>query len=111
MASFPKNRPYFNFLYRLQELEHYVCDGCRDPGNISENNHIERVMHCPGCRAPTQKTAGCNHMTCLCGQHWCWICGKGESSADDVHEHIYEVHNSHTTAMPNNDSDYDTDYE
>jgi len=33
--------------------------------------------HCPGCETPTEKTWGCNHMTCKgCTCHWCYQCGK-----------------------------------
>jgi hypothetical protein len=31
---------------------------------------------CPGCSAFIQRTGGCNHMTCGCGKHWCWECGR-----------------------------------
>jgi len=32
---------------------------------------------CPRCKAPTQKSSGCNHMNCRqCGCNWCWICGS-----------------------------------
>lgn len=31
---------------------------------------------CPACGFPTEKMSGCNHMTCKCKTHWCWVCGK-----------------------------------
>ena len=31
---------------------------------------------CPSCRIGVFKTGGCNHMTCACGCHFCWTCGK-----------------------------------
>ena len=32
---------------------------------------------CPKCGIATQKSDGCNHMTCReCEQDWCWICGR-----------------------------------
>ncbi|XP_078375582.1 E3 ubiquitin-protein ligase parkin-like [Oculina patagonica] len=37
---------------------------------------IERISkRCPGCRTNTEKSGGCNHMTCpRCKFEWCWIC-------------------------------------
>jgi len=29
---------------------------------------------CPRCRRPIQKTAGCDHMKCVCGHQFCWLC-------------------------------------
>jgi hypothetical protein len=29
---------------------------------------------CPGCSLRTQRTEGCNHMTCPCGFEWCYVC-------------------------------------
>lgn len=51
------------------------------------NRQSQRVMDgmkkCPRCRMPTEKTEGCNHMTCktsggslACGAEWCWLCGQ-----------------------------------
>lgn len=30
---------------------------------------------CPKCQWPVEKSSGCNHVTCRCGQHFCWLCG------------------------------------
>ncbi|XP_019099610.1 PREDICTED: putative E3 ubiquitin-protein ligase ARI4 [Camelina sativa] len=31
---------------------------------------------CPECSKPVEKRDGCNHMTCICGQCFCWLCGE-----------------------------------
>ena len=44
----------------------------------------------PRCQRPTEKSGGCNHMTCpACQQHWCWLCGKGFKCA--THEGVTTV--------------------
>lgn len=30
---------------------------------------------CPNCNKPVHKIDGCNLMTCICKQHFCWLCG------------------------------------
>ncbi|EQC26259.1 hypothetical protein SDRG_15920 [Saprolegnia diclina VS20] len=50
------------------------------------------TVACPGCSVETEKTGGCNHITCNCGQHWCYVCAAGFDSADDVYEHLYATH-------------------
>lgn len=35
------------------------------------------TMGCPGCGVHVEKSAGCNHMTCVkCKQHFCYLCGE-----------------------------------
>ena len=32
---------------------------------------------CPSCGLMTEKSGGCNHMTChVCHGQWCWLCGR-----------------------------------
>ncbi len=52
------------------------------------------VKKCPKCETPTQKTYGCDHMTCpipRCHTHWCWSCGKA-FSANSIYEHMDKAH-------------------
>ncbi|XP_021896701.1 probable E3 ubiquitin-protein ligase ARI2 [Carica papaya] len=30
---------------------------------------------CPKCHKPVEKNGGCNHVACICGQAFCWLCG------------------------------------
>ena len=32
---------------------------------------------CPHCGQLVQKQFGCDHITCICGGHFCWVCGLG----------------------------------
>eukprot|EP00450_Noctiluca_scintillans_P017870 CAMPEP_0194522724 /NCGR_PEP_ID=MMETSP0253-20130528/57401_1 /TAXON_ID=2966 /ORGANISM="Noctiluca scintillans" /LENGTH=353 /DNA_ID=CAMNT_0039367187 /DNA_START=36 /DNA_END=1094 /DNA_ORIENTATION=+ len=36
----------------------------------------DRVVRCPVCGISTQKSEGCNHMSCPCGAQWCWLCNR-----------------------------------
>jgi len=39
--------------------------------SMEEQTHV-----CPSCSILTQKSSGCNHMTCRqCQCEWCWVCG------------------------------------
>ncbi|KAL8372185.1 hypothetical protein RB595_001809 [Gaeumannomyces hyphopodioides] len=49
------------------------------------------VRPCPKCKVETVKAGGCNHMTCRCGTHWCWVCGE-EQSRGSVYDHITRAH-------------------
>ncbi|KAF7760178.1 hypothetical protein Agabi119p4_10854 [Agaricus bisporus var. burnettii] len=49
------------------------------------------VKRCPSCQAWVEKTEGCNHMSCKCGAHFCWIC-LGVFDEISVYDHMNEVH-------------------
>jgi hypothetical protein len=52
------------------------------------------VKECPGCKTPTQKTSGCDHMQCSvmgCKTHWCWVCAK-PFAGDKIYRHMDRVH-------------------
>ncbi|KAI0508518.1 hypothetical protein F5B22DRAFT_638725 [Xylaria bambusicola] len=37
--------------------------------------HIKKIARpCPGCKKNINKYAGCDHVTCVCGHEWCWLC-------------------------------------
>ena len=33
-----------------------------------------RIRVCPHCKVPAIKEEGCNHITCRCGNHYCYLC-------------------------------------
>jgi len=54
----------------------HSCDGQQEMDNYIRQSNLKR---CPGCSTPTEKTMGCNHMTCgapSCNTHFCWIDGQ-----------------------------------
>ena len=56
--------------------------------NVWANEHSKR---CPECRRVIEKSEGCNHMTCPCGAHFCWLCGKSFSVAT-IYGHMDTEH-------------------
>ncbi|KAH8114635.1 hypothetical protein DFH11DRAFT_1508722, partial [Phellopilus nigrolimitatus] len=60
----------------------HSCDGSAELQHLMTSRGWK---HCPGCRTPTEKIDGCNHMTwafsrnmCCspgCNTHFCYICG------------------------------------
>jgi hypothetical protein len=65
------------------------------------------VKKCPKCAVPTQKTDGCDHLTCFCGAHWCWACGK-QFSAREIYTHMNREHGSY---YGGDDEEYDDEDE
>jgi hypothetical protein len=37
---------------------------------------------CPKCGQGVRRMYGCNHMECLCGAHWCWVCQRARDECD-----------------------------
>jgi ariadne-1 len=37
---------------------------------------VTTTRPCPACNARIEKNGGCNHMTCRCGNQFCWVCGQ-----------------------------------
>ena len=54
------------------ENEGHVCD----PADVKSIAVINKVSHCPKCRAPIIRSEGCDHMTCsICGTHYNYVTG------------------------------------
>jgi hypothetical protein len=63
-----------------------------------------RITPCPKCGVFVEKTYGCNHITCNCGAHFCYIDGL-EFSADTIYPHLMSAHGAY------DDGDYDSEEE
>jgi hypothetical protein len=68
-----------------------ICTKCRQlahPNQMCENlafgvdEETAKLLkswgykRCPKCSNGVKRMYGCNHMECLCGAHWCWVCQK-----------------------------------
>ena len=71
----------------------------KDPDNM-KNKELMRelgIRPCPRCKTNTEKTYGCNHMTCGgCQTHICWYCMRdfGLNNGALVYEHMRKEHGS-----------------
>jgi hypothetical protein len=80
-------------------------------GQPTNPAYEQEVKSCPSCDQPTIRYAGCNHITCPCGAHWCYECG-GEFAYGEIYSHMNRVHGriySYETPYFE-DNGYDSDY-
>ncbi|KAI5865134.1 hypothetical protein GGS23DRAFT_557844 [Durotheca rogersii] len=43
--------------------------------NEASEKHVKEMSKpCPGCSRNVHKYTGCDHITCVCRQEWCWLC-------------------------------------
>ncbi|KAH6640273.1 hypothetical protein F5144DRAFT_485176 [Chaetomium tenue] len=53
------------------------------------------VKTCPACGVATERTAGCDHISCPCGKHWCFNCAAMVAdTAAEVYAHMSDVHHT-----------------
>ena len=65
-----------------------------------EDNSIEEWIKkdsknrkcCPKCKVGIEKIDGCNHMTCKCGVHICWVCLEYFGNSQECYRHLQLVH-------------------
>lgn len=69
----------------IPTLKEFVCDDCQTiiPTNMG------KVAPC--CGVIVSKIYGCPHMTCVCGNHWCWDCVQ-LFTEDTIYPHIWKTH-------------------
>ena len=70
------NNHSFCFLCLKQPHGKLPCEQNLDSSllEFAKNNFIK---FCPNCHILTEKTSGCNHITCSkCNYQWCWLCNE-----------------------------------
>ncbi|KAI1474736.1 hypothetical protein F4774DRAFT_399548 [Daldinia eschscholtzii] len=50
------------------------------------------IKECPVCKTPIEKVDGCNHMSCPCGRHICWVCLETFPVSNECYEHMRKAH-------------------
>ena len=65
-----------NLLMALQQQEQMQFGGYDQMEMQFQNLYVDQGWKtCPVCLSVVEKNGGCNHITCACSAHWCWICG------------------------------------
>ena len=91
-------------LFRCTVCRNSFCKKCRDAPHAGqtceeakialtpEQKKLLGIKSCPRCKRDIQKNMGCSHMTCPCGAHFCWECGKAYNTAAETYTHINSGH-------------------
>lgn len=80
----------------VPSIANFECEDCRLERLLS-TTALDEVLakaarKCPGCKAPSLKVSGCNHMTCpACSIDWCWQCGD-QYTAEEIYSHMEDAH-------------------
>lgn len=75
----PEAKGYF--CLKCEKCSGLFCQNCLNmphegsPCSKSEEVFLGNYRHCPNCSMKVEKQLGCNHIHCVCGTHWCWVCG------------------------------------
>ncbi|KAI0161069.1 hypothetical protein GGR52DRAFT_576477 [Hypoxylon sp. FL1284] len=77
---------FFRTCKRCGQKSHFgTCDAAvlaaldvasADEEAFNEYAHEQGWVRCPLCKVMIQKTEGCNHLVCECGQNFCYLCGE-----------------------------------
>ncbi|KAJ7273089.1 hypothetical protein C8J57DRAFT_265998 [Mycena rebaudengoi] len=77
-----------------------------DPGEQERRNDAwarqNGVKRCPACSVWIERTEGCNHMSCRCGAHMCWVCGR-QFEQDEIYPHLNAAHGGAFAAPPDDE--------
>ena len=77
--------------------EGVTCEERRDQKDSSVQDRLfnewanEHGKRCPECKRVIEKIDGCNHISCRCGAHFCWECGKTFKSSE-IYQHMNAAH-------------------
>lgn len=82
----------------LQKMK-FKCSDCsralEDAKSTTELGY--KLCPNPDCKIPTDKSGGCNHITCgSCGIHWCWTCERlafdngTEFDSHNIYDHMMD---------------------
>ncbi|KAH6886221.1 hypothetical protein B0T10DRAFT_539288 [Thelonectria olida] len=72
------------------EVTNWKCEQCEAEAEAAAGAKAVKMKQCPSCTVATQKTGGCDHITCPCGTHWCYACGE-DTGEKGIYPHLARV--------------------
>lgn len=72
-------------------LTAFRCDDCAPTKSEPAAGVDIEYQIAPCCGVAVQKTAGCNHISCACGAHWCWVCQE-VTPRSEIYDHLVSAH-------------------
>ena len=65
------------FCSKCKQLPHppLPCSSTEEEKWVKYKNE-SNIKKCPFCGIEISKNEGCNHIRCLCGYEFCWLCGR-----------------------------------
>jgi hypothetical protein len=80
--------------FELPVITNFVCGDCHTLSIIDDAESIDKlnIKSCPNCQTSTEHNGGCNHISCPCGAHWCWVCNSASSDDGELFDNnsIYD---------------------
>tara|TARA_R110002049_G_scaffold1641_1_gene12412 strand:+ start:7338 stop:8798 length:1461 start_codon:yes stop_codon:yes gene_type:complete len=73
-------------------ISHYQCEECTLKETTQTSQMMEAAKHCANCKHTISKVAGCNHIKCVCGAHWCYVCEASFKTSSECCNQLHTVH-------------------
>jgi len=85
-----------------EQYQQWAKENGRGDDLFQEFIQGQNFKKCPGCLRFVEKESGCNHMTCRCGQKFCYACGNPYPCACGQDPHVVQpAPVRHVAPVPN----------
>lgn len=74
--------------YSCAEFEIVVSNDPRFAAERETIMALRNLQKCPKCFTPTSRIDGCNHIHCICENHWCYVCRFSADNSNTVYAHL-----------------------